>query len=151
MAIDTIKNFLAVSDRLATAGQPTESELGEIAAAGYEAVINLGLLDPRYCLANEAVAVAWLGLRYHHIPVQFDAPTLENFAAFVDAMDAHDGQKVFVHCAANYRVSSFVAVYGEMKLGWSRGEADACARFLWPLNDTWTQFLEAARSKFLKG
>jgi hypothetical protein len=38
-------------------------------------------------------------------------------------MDASRDKKVFVHCAANYRVSSFVALYGEARLGWSRSRA----------------------------
>lgn len=150
MAIETIKNFLEIDSQIGSAGQPTQEELGEVAAAGYTAVINLGLLDPRYCLEDEAGSVAGLGLAYHHIPVQFDAPTVEDFAAFAAAMDEHSGERVFVHCAANYRVSSFLAVYGEMKLGWDREQADAVARRIWPLNDTWVQFLEMARSKFLQ-
>ena len=62
MALDEIKNFVAVSDRLGTAGQPSEEQLREVADAGFEVVVNLGLLDPRYCLADEADSVAALGL-----------------------------------------------------------------------------------------
>ena len=39
---------------------------------------NLGLLDPKYCLPNEAGAVASVGMLYCHIPVKFDAPTVED-------------------------------------------------------------------------
>ncbi|HEY2774478.1 MAG TPA: protein tyrosine phosphatase family protein [Candidatus Binatia bacterium] len=150
MPIDTIKNFLPIDERLGTAGQPTEDELREVAAAGYTAVINLGLLDPRYCLADEAGLVRSLGLGYCHIPVQFDAPTTEDFRRFVAAMDELGDGRVLVHCAANYRVSSFVALYGEMKLGWDRGRADAHARTLWPLNDVWAQFLDRCRREVVE-
>jgi protein tyrosine phosphatase (PTP) superfamily phosphohydrolase (DUF442 family) len=149
MSIDGIKNFLPVTDRIGSAGQPTEDELREVAAGGYDAVVNLGLLDPRYCLADEAGLVRSLGLRYEHIPVEFGAPVLDDFRAFLAAMDGMEGEKVFVHCAANWRVTSFLAVYGEMRLGWTRDEADAHARRLWPLNDTWTDFLAACRREFL--
>jgi len=151
MPVETIRNFLPLGDRLGTAGQPTEGELHDVAAAGYGVVVNLGLLDPRYCLPDEAGLATSLGLRYHHIPVPFDAPDLEHFRAFVAAMDVDPDAKVFVHCAANYRVSSFLAVYGEMRLGWTREQADAHARTLWPLNDVWADFLARCRAEFLGG
>jgi len=146
MALDDIKNFIAVSADLGTAGQPSEAQLRELAAAGFEVVINLGLLDPRYCLPDEAGTVTGLGLEYHHIPVDFNAPRAGDLRQFVDAMDAARGRKVFVHCAANYRVSSFVALYGEARLGWTREDADAHIRRVWEPNETWAGFIAAARS-----
>ena len=50
-------------------------------------------------------------MAYRHIPVKFEAPAVEDFRAFVSAMDEWSDRKVFVHCAANFRVSAFVAVY----------------------------------------
>ena len=145
MALEDIRNFIAVSDDLGTAGQPSEAQLREVADAGFEVVVNLGLLDPRYCLPDEAGTVAGLGLEYHHIPVDFTAPQAGDLRQFFDAMDAARGKKVFVHCAANYRVSSFVALYGEARLGWTRDQADAHIRKVWEPNETWTRFLAAAR------
>jgi protein tyrosine phosphatase (PTP) superfamily phosphohydrolase (DUF442 family) len=147
MPLDDIKNFIAVSDRLGTAGQPSEAQLGDVAAAGYDVVVNLGLLDPRYCLADEAGTVASLGLAYEHIPVDFNAPQADDLRRFVDVMDAAGDKKVFVHCAANYRVSSFVALYGETRLGWSPEQADAHIRRIWEPNPTWTQFIADARRR----
>ena len=149
MPVETISNFLPIDDRIGTAGQPSEHELREAAMSGFTAVVNLGLLDPRYCLADEAGLVRSLGLRYHHIPVQFDSPTVEDFRRFLAAMDECAGNRVLVHCAANYRVSSFMALYGEMKLGWTREKGDEHARKLWPLNDTWTGFLASCRRELI--
>ncbi|HEY0707281.1 MAG TPA: sulfur transferase domain-containing protein, partial [Polyangia bacterium] len=95
MTTEAIKNFHLVSDRLGTGGQPTEAQLADLAADGYEVVINLGLLDPRYCLPDEAASLAKLGLAYHHIPVVFSEPKNEDFAKFVTAMDAAVNQRVF--------------------------------------------------------
>jgi protein tyrosine phosphatase (PTP) superfamily phosphohydrolase (DUF442 family) len=156
MALTEIRNFVPLdadrgpntspAARIATAGQPSEGQLAEVAAAGYRKVVNLGLLDPKYCLADEAGLAASLGMEYRHIPVRFDAPTLDDFRAFVQIMDAWAGEPVFVHCAANYRVSSFMALYGELKLGWTRAHADEHARRLWEPNETWRSFLEHARA-----
>jgi protein tyrosine phosphatase (PTP) superfamily phosphohydrolase (DUF442 family) len=147
VAITDIKNFLLIDDRLATAGQPTEEQLGDVAAAGYAAVVNLGLLDPKYCLADEAGLVASLGMAYRHIPVKFDAPTVDDFRAFAATMDACAGGKTFVHCAANYRVSAFVSLWGELRLGWPRARADELARRVWEPNETWLAFIARCRAE----
>jgi protein tyrosine phosphatase (PTP) superfamily phosphohydrolase (DUF442 family) len=149
VAITDIRNFVPIDERLGTAGQPTEEQLRDVAGDGYAAVVNLGLLDPKYCLADEAGLVASLGMRYTHIPVTFDAPAVDDFRAFVAAMDALEGEKTFVHCAANYRVSAFVALWGELRRGWPRARADEIARRLWTPNETWLAFLERCRAEVL--
>ena len=148
MALADIRNFVDVDERIGTSGQPTDAQLLDVAAAGYQHVLNLGLLDPKYCLADEAGSVASLGLGYEHIPVLFDAPTFDNFLRFVDAMDRVRGTRVFVHCAANYRVSSFVSLYGELRNGWSQVDADAHVRRLWEPNPTWADFIARCRRLF---
>jgi protein tyrosine phosphatase (PTP) superfamily phosphohydrolase (DUF442 family) len=145
MAIDAIKNYVALSEELATGGQPSEEHIRELAQAGFDCIINLGLLDPRYCLADEAGLVRSLGMEYHHIPVDFQAPTLEDLTAFFTVMRAAAGKRVFVHCAANYRVSSFVSLYGQAALGWSQAQAEAHIRRLWEPNTVWAAFIERAR------
>jgi len=147
MAIEDIRNFVLVSDDLATAGQPSEAQMKDVARAGFDIVVNLGLLDPRYCLADEAGLAESLGMTYRHVPVDFAAPRLEDLDQFFDVMQLSRGKKVFVHCAANYRVSSFVALYGEARLGWSTEEADAHIRRVWTPNDTWSNFIDAARQR----
>ena len=145
MPLGEIKNFVVVSDRLGTAGQPSEAQFRDLAAAGFDVVVNLGLLDPRYCLADEAGTVASLGLAYHHVPVDFNAPQADDLRRFFDVMDGARDQKVFVHCAANYRVSSFVALYGEARFGWSPDQGDAHIRRIWEPNETWVRFIADAR------
>lgn len=147
MAIGELKNFKQVSATLGTAGQPTASQLGEIASAGYEVVINLGLLDPKYCLPDEATLVAGLGLEYHHIPVVFGSPQVAEFERFVEVMESRRGRRILVHCALNWRVSTFVGLYGELCLGWSRAAADSEIRSFWEPNDVWTAFVEECRAK----
>jgi protein tyrosine phosphatase (PTP) superfamily phosphohydrolase (DUF442 family) len=141
-----IKNFVPVSRALATAGQPTESELAEVAADGFELVVNLGLLDARYCLADEAGSVAKLGLDYRHIPVDFKAPAEEDYRRFEAALLEAGGRRVFAHCAANYRVACFVALFAEAHLGWSREQADAHVRKLWQPDAVWSAFMDRARA-----
>jgi len=146
VALHAIKNYVPLEPWLATAGQPSEAELRDVATEGFEVVVNLGLLDPRYCLADEAASVHALGLGYHHVPVDFQAPTLDAFERFRAILRAVREKKTFVHCAANYRVSCFIALYGEAELGWSRAQADAHIARVWAPNETWLAFLAAVRS-----
>jgi protein tyrosine phosphatase (PTP) superfamily phosphohydrolase (DUF442 family) len=106
--IENICNFLQLSHRIATAGQPTIEQYPAIAIAGYEVVINLALKDSPNAFADEASIARNLALEYIDIPVEWDAPTLENFQEFVSVIDVHLEQKIFVHCAANKRVSVFM-------------------------------------------
>ena len=150
MPIEDIRNFVSVSDDLATGGQPSEQQVRELSGAGFEVIVNLGLLDPRYCLADEAGLVESLGAEYHHVPVDFTAPKSDDLDRFIDVIDASRSKRVFVHCAANYRVSAFFALYAEARLGWSSGEADAHIRRVWEPNDTWSRFIAQSRRR-LKG
>src|SRR5262249_38660284 len=92
VALADIRNFVAIDrgdvdgDRLATAGQPSEAQLREVAAAGFQVVVNLGLTGTDYALPDEAGLAAALGLEYHHLPVLFDAPRVDDLRAFVAVM-----------------------------------------------------------------
>lgn len=43
--------------------------------------------------------------------------------AFFAAMDRHRGERVWVHCAANMRVSVFLGLYRVIRQGWERERA----------------------------
>ena len=109
-------------------------------------MINLGLLDPKYCLPDEAGSVARLHMQYHHIPVDFQNPTRSDFLAFRDALLAAGERRVFVHCAANYRVSCFMSLYAERHLGWSAEQAEAHFKRLWEPNEVWSRFFAQTRA-----
>ena len=145
MAIETIRNFIRVTPDLATAGQPSEQQLREVAEEGFGVVVNLGLLDPSYCLPDEAGLVRSLGLEYHHIPVNFQAPRREDLYHFFDLMDTLAGKKVFVHCLFNKRVSAFLSLYGQAKLGWPPEKADSLIAQVWQPDEVWAPFIQNAR------
>lgn len=141
-SIHSIYNFLRCSDRLATGGQPSEAELAYVAAAGYEVVINLALPDSDYALPNEAECVARTGMEYIHIPVVWERPRSEDFARFVRAMDARKERRVFLHCAANMRVSSFLLLYRVLREGWTYTDAHMELEKIWLPNTAWSSFIE---------
>lgn len=143
--LEAIKNYRSAGDSLGTSGQPSEDQIKLIADAGFEVVINLALHDdPRYSLPDETATVQSLGMAYIHIPVQFAQPTLENLAAFFQAMKAHSNHKVWVHCAANWRVTVFVGLYREIVLGWPHEKAFELLRATWAPNEVWVEFIGRA-------
>jgi protein tyrosine phosphatase (PTP) superfamily phosphohydrolase (DUF442 family) len=112
MTVSDIYNYRQAAPDLGTSGQPRDDQLATIVAAGYEVIINLALHDdPRYSLADEQSSVQALGIEYVHIPVQFSAPTEHDLALFIDVMDRCKGCRVWVHCAANMRVTAFLGLY----------------------------------------
>jgi len=147
MKLENIKNFMSVTSKLATAGQPSQSQLKEIDDAGFEVIINLGLLDSKCCISDEAGLIQSFGLEYHHIRVNFQTPKLENLQNFFSIMDRVKDKKVFVHCAANKRVSIFVSLYGEAKLNWSREKSDTIIKQIWQPDEVWYSFIAYARQE----
>ena len=136
------RNFRQLDEKLLTAGQPDEEQLADAHGQGCAAVINLALHDdPRYSLRDEAGTVRGLGMTYEHIPVQFSAPAERDFLAFCAAMDAHQGEKLLVHCAANYRVTAFVGLYRVIRQGWPQAAAFEAMRSIWQPDAVWTQFI----------
>jgi len=83
-------------------------------------------------------------MQYVHIPVQFSEPTENNLRAFFDAMDAHKGEKVLIHCAANYRVTAFVGLYRVIREGWTPEQAFEPMRSVWEPNGVWKTFIAKA-------
>ena len=127
-----IYNFRQASPDLASSGQPREHQLAAIAAAGYNVIINLALHDdPRYSLPDEATSVRALGLEYVHIPVQFGAPTESDLERFFEAMEQYATERIWVHCAANMRVSAFLGLYRTLRQGWPEANAFALIHEIW--------------------
>ena len=142
--LEKIYRYRAAGPTLATSGQPTEEQLKTIAATGYQVVINLALhTDPRYSLQDEAKSVQALGLEYVHIPVEFAAPTPDDLERFFAAMEVHKAKRIWVHCAANYRVTAFVGLHRCLREGQSEADAFALMRDVWQPNEIWSQFIES--------
>jgi protein tyrosine phosphatase (PTP) superfamily phosphohydrolase (DUF442 family) len=137
-----IYNYLPLSSRIATSGQPTAQQIQAIAEAGFEVVINLALPTSDNALINEKELVETTGMRYVQIPVVWEQPTEANLASFLHAMTMYESQRVFIHCAANMRVSVFMALYRIRSLGWSRDDAMQMVYEIWQPNEIWSRFIE---------
>lgn len=142
--LEDIYNYLQLTESIATSGQPTEAQIEEIAKAGYEVVVNLALSDAEYSLPDEKATVESHRMTYIHIPVIWTQPTRANLEAFCDVMDANRGKKIFVHCAANMRVSAFMALYRVRRLGWPPERAFQEMQRIWTPEGWWRDFILAS-------
>lgn len=142
--LDTILNFVPISETIATSGQPAAEQFAAIAAAGFEVVVNLALSTSPHALPNEAELVAAQGMEYLHLPVLWESPTLENLEQFFRIMDRCADRRVFVHCAMNMRVSVFIMLYRVIRLGVPMEPARQLMGRIWEPDKTWQAFLDTA-------
>lgn len=149
MAIEDIYHYQKVDEKISTAGQPTEQQLQSVAAAGFEVVVNLATINPRYSLNDEEGLVRSLKMVYHHIPVEWEQPLESDFAEFSALMDQLGEKKVLIHCAANYRVTAFFSLYGWQKLGWTEAEAAQFRALIWQPGEhpIWQTFIQQMTEK----
>ena len=147
-SIEKIYNYLPIADRFTTSGQPNERQFGLIRDAGFEVVVNLA---PKSVLENslkdEGAVLDGLGITYIHIPVDFANPTEEDFTAFVASLQENSGRKVWVHCAANMRVSAFTYRYRRAVLGEDENTAGPDLHKIWEPFGVWKKFIARAKSE----
>jgi protein tyrosine phosphatase (PTP) superfamily phosphohydrolase (DUF442 family) len=143
-----IYNYIKISDFIATSGQPTKEQFPAIKASGYEVVVNLALPQSINALPDEKLIVESQEMQYVHIPVLWENPTLKNIKDFIDVMNANVEKKVFVHCAANMRVSAFVYLYRRIKGGVSEEQAAADLHKIWTPNEIWQKFIQSVLDNY---
>lgn len=137
-------NYWYYDERLTSSGMPTAEQMKSVAEAGVQLVINLAPYDSHNAIPNEAELVNSLGMEYINIPVTWRAPEPDTLPRFMDAMDAHKGNIIHVHCEANYRASSFIMMYRVLRLGWKKEDAIPIMERMWNPEDfpVWQKFID---------
>jgi uncharacterized protein (TIGR01244 family) len=153
MSTHDIRNYRQVNENLITGGQPSEAQLRAAAAEGFTVVINLATGNARDSLAGEETIVGALGMAYFHIPVEWNDPKPGDFAAFERVMGEVGGAKTLIHCAANFRVTAFYALYALKNLGWSEAKADDFMASIWRGSDypVWQRFIAQMKATLRSG
>lgn len=148
MSTADIYNYISVNDQIITGGQPTADQLRSAAAEGFITVINLATSHSTPTLENEAELVRSLGMNYYSIPVEWENPQENNFAAFTGVLAQIPAGKTLIHCAANFRVTAFYSLYAQKHLGWSAAQAEAFRDRIWHGSHypVWDQFIARIRA-----
>ncbi len=144
----TIRNFVQISDDLATSGQVAYDQIASIKSAGYEVVVNLA---PASVTMNEleGFLVAEQGMTYVQIPVSWSEPSLRDLKQFFSVMKANEDRKVFVHCFANMRASAFTYLYRTLVAGDPEDAALADMNAVWDPDDVeqWAELIATAKER----
>jgi len=140
--IETIRDYYQINDYLATSGQPTPEEFKAIALSGYEVIINLATSRSTNALPNEGVLVTDLNLIYVQIPVLWEKPRLADVEAFFKIMQGFEGQKIWVHCAKNMRVSCFIYFWQRYELNLPEAQARQPMNQIWQPTGVWQSLIE---------
>lgn len=137
-----ILNYIKINELISTSGQPKIEQFEEIANEGFEAVINLALHNSSNAIENEDKIVTSLGMSYFHIPVSFEEPKLSDLKLFLNTLQALGANKVWIHCAKNYRVSAFMYVYHKYVLNTPFEEVDLSMFNKWSPDETWQALIK---------
>ena len=134
-------NYIPLSDNLASSGQPTPLQFDAIASAGFKYIINLAMHDSSDALYEEGGLVSEAGMNYFHIPVPFDAPSIEHLKLFLNLMMILKDEKVWVHCAYNWRASAFINHYQRSILQIAPESIVMPILKQWEPDEIWQKFL----------
>ncbi|HUH36775.1 MAG TPA: protein tyrosine phosphatase family protein [Spongiibacteraceae bacterium] len=134
MTIEHTYNFKRMSERVDTAGALNETILRQLGDYGYQVVINLLPDSSDHAVDAEASLVCEQGIVYEYIPVDFSAPSRDDYAQFSKLLSLYSSRKVLAHCAANYRVSAFYALHAYQQLGWTQDQVHGLIDALWTLS-----------------
>ncbi len=146
-SLESIRGYWRPGEDLATSGMPDRAHFAAMRAAGFEVVINLALPTSDCAMADEGALVTAQCMTYVHLPVKFDAPTAVNFEQFSRLPELFAGQRVFVHCAANWRVSAFVFLHRMRAGAAERQVAERDLRAIWEPDAVWRSLINRLLAK----
>jgi len=137
-----VLNYIKINELISTSGQPKIEEFDLIKNEGFEVVINLALCNASNAIENEDKIVTNLGMSYFHIPVDFENPKASDLKLFINVMQSLGANKVWVHCAKNYRVSAFMYVYHKYVLKTPFENIDLSIFNIWNPDKTWQELMK---------
>ena len=140
--MNKILNYVKINELISTSGQPKIEELELIANEGFEVVINLAVPTTSNALENEDKIVSSLNMSYIHIPVDFENPKLSDLKLFLNILQALGANKVWIHCAKNYRVSAFMYVYHKYILHTPFEQIDLSIFDMWQPSSVWQELMK---------
>jgi protein tyrosine phosphatase (PTP) superfamily phosphohydrolase (DUF442 family) len=133
-------NFVTVSERIHTSGQPSEAQLGGLKAKGYGLVINLAPPETITSIPREGLLVGSTGISYVNIPVDWHTPRYEDFELFSNVLRQSGSRRVLVHCQVNKRASLFTFLYRVVHEGVAPDRAYENVTAVWAPDEQWKEF-----------
>ena len=148
--MEEILNYIKINELISTSGQPSVEQFETIANNDFEVVINLALHDASNAIENEDKIVTDLKMAYFHIPVDFDNPKASDVKLFLNTLQALGANKVWVHCALNYRVSAFMYIYHKYVLKTPFDDIDISLFQEWSPDTKWQEIIKISYEEIKK-
>ncbi|MDX9899956.1 MAG: protein tyrosine phosphatase family protein [Aliarcobacter sp.] len=142
--MNKILNHIKINELISTSGQLKIEEFELIANEGFEVVINLAVPTTSNSLENEDKIVSNLNMTYIHIPVSFENPKISDLKLFLNILQSLGANKVWIHCAKNYRVSAFIYVYHKYILHTPFEEIDLSIFDIWKPSLIWQELMKVS-------
>ena len=146
-AVENGVNYVRVSDRIDTSGQPPKELLEHIGDKKYDLIINLAPPQSRGSIKDEGGLVAQTGTRYINIPVDWENPTEKDFEVFSHVLNGPGANKVLVHCQINMRGSLFTFLYRVVHEKTDPATAHEKMAVVWAPSDQWKVFAQSILKK----
>jgi protein tyrosine phosphatase (PTP) superfamily phosphohydrolase (DUF442 family) len=140
-------NYVRVSERIDTSGQPSRALLKNISDKGYSLVVNLAPPQSEGSIAVEGGLVASAAIPYVNIPVDWQKPTYDDFEFFSNALNGPGADKVLVHCQVNMRASLFTFLYRVVHENIDPVEVHEKLSEVWVPHDQWQEFAQMVLDK----
>ena len=140
-------NFVEVSKRIDTSGQPSKELLENFTVKGYSLVVNLAPPLSEGSILDEGGLVAQSGARYVNIPVDWKQPSYNDFQFFSDVLNSQTADKVLVHCQINMRASLFTFLYRVVHEEIDPAVALEKMTLVWAPADQWLEFAQMVLDK----
>lgn len=140
--MNKVLNYIKINELISTSGQLKPEQFKQIAEDGFEVIINLAPYNTSNALENEDKIISDLDMAYFHIPVDFENPKTSDLKLFLNTMQALGANKVWVHCAKNYRVTAFMYVCHKYILKTPFENIDLSMFEHWTPNERWQELMK---------
>ncbi len=136
-----IINYIEISSKISTSGQPTKKQFKKIAKSGFDVVINLAMHN-KGALKEEDKIVSKNKMMYIHLPITWKSPEVDRLELFFSLLKSleSENKKVFIHCIMNYRASVFIYLYRKNVL--NEKDIDLIAPEAFIPNKIWRKLIE---------
>ncbi len=133
-------NYVVASEKLHTSGQPDTGQLSSIASLGFDLVINLATPTSQNAVPTEGQLITATGVSYLNIPVDWRAPTYDDFEFFSGVLNQSGHRQVLIHCALNFRASMFTFLYRVVHEQVLPEDAFKSVAQVWDPEEHWVEF-----------
>jgi protein tyrosine phosphatase (PTP) superfamily phosphohydrolase (DUF442 family) len=144
--LSDLKNYQINTPTMVSAGLPSRAHFEALKVNGVQNVVDLIPGDR----SDEAKLMKTLDLRYYNIAVEWQNPTVENYADYVIAMreSERNGGVTLTHCKLNWRGAVFTYLYRVIQLKESEKIAKKDLLETWPPNERWQAFIVEVKAKY---